>query len=50
MKKLSVLSCVLLLAIALFAPSCKKKEEASDKEQKSEVKIAAEKPVKASEE
>jgi len=50
MKKLSILSCVLLLAIALLAPGCKKEEEASDKEQKSEVKVAAEETVKASEE
>ena len=50
MKKLPVLSCVLLLAIALLAPGCKKKEDASDKEQKSEVKVSAEETVKASEE
>ena len=48
MKKLSILSCVLLLAIALLAPGCKKKEDASDKEQKSEVKVSAEETVKAS--
>ncbi len=50
MKKLSILSCVLLLAIALLAPGCKKKEDTSAKEQKSEVKVSAEETVKASEE
>jgi predicted component of type VI protein secretion system len=50
MKKLSILSCVLLLVIALLAPGCKKKEDASDKEQKLEVKVSAEETVKASEE
>ena len=50
MKKLSILSCVLLLAMALLVPGCKKKENASDKEQKSEVKVSAEETVKASEE
>ena len=50
MKKLPILSCVLLLAIALLAPGCKKKEDTSDKEQKSEVKVSAEETVKASEE
>ena len=50
MKKLSVLSCVLLLTIGLLAPGCKKKEDVSDKEQEPEVKVAAEETVKASEE
>ena len=50
MKKLFILSCVLLLAVALLVPGCKKKEDASDKEQKSEVKVSAEETVKASEE
>jgi hypothetical protein len=50
MKNLSILSCVLLLAIALFSPGCKKKEDASDKEQKSEIKVSAEETAKASEE
>ncbi len=50
MKKLSILSCVLLLAIALLAPGCKKKEDASNKEQKSEVKVSAEETAKASDE
>jgi hypothetical protein len=36
--------------IALLAPGCKKKEDASDKEQKLEVKVSAEETVKASEE
>jgi predicted component of type VI protein secretion system len=50
MKKLFILSCVLLLAMALLVSGCKKKEDASDKEQKSEVKVSAEETVKASEE
>jgi hypothetical protein len=33
MKKLSILSWVLLLAIGLLAPGCKKKEDASGKGQ-----------------
>jgi len=40
MKILSILSCVLLLTIGLLAPGCEKKEDALDKEQKSEVKVS----------
>ncbi|MBL7106191.1 MAG: hypothetical protein ISS77_01115 [Phycisphaerae bacterium] len=50
MKKLSTLSCVLLLAVALLAPGCNKKDDTSDKEQKPEAKVSAEETVKASEE
>ena len=50
MKKLFVLSCVLLVAIGLMVSGCKKKEDVSGKEQKQEVKVSAEETVKASEE
>ena len=50
MKKLFVLSCVLLIAIGLMVPGCKKKEDVSGKEQKQEVKVSAEETGKASEE
>lgn len=50
MKKLSILSCALLLAMALLASCCKTKEDASDKEQGSEVKVSAEEIVKSPEE
>jgi hypothetical protein len=42
MKKLSVLSCVLLLLIGLLAPGCKKKEDVSGEEQKPEAKVFVE--------
>lgn len=50
MKKLFVSSCFLLLTIGLLTPGCKKKEDVSDKEQESEVKVFAEETAKASDE
>lgn len=48
MKKLAVLSLVLLLAVGVFVTGCKKKVDVSEKEQKSEVKAPAEKATEAS--
>ncbi|MCK4887668.1 MAG: hypothetical protein KAS96_09790 [Planctomycetes bacterium] len=49
MKKLSILSCVLLLTMGLFTPGCKKKENISDKEQRLEGKVSTERTAKDSE-
>jgi len=43
MKKLTVLSLVLLLAVGLFVTGCRKKAAATDKDKKTEVKAPAEK-------
>jgi len=48
MRKLSVLSCFLLLTMGLIIPGCKKKEDISGKEQKPEVKISAEETARVS--
>ena len=50
MKKLSVLSWVLLLLIGLFAPGCKKKEDVPGEEQKPEAKVSVEETGKTYEE
>jgi hypothetical protein len=50
MKKLSILSCVLLLAMVLLASCYQTKEDASDKEQGSEIKVSAEEIIKSPEE
>ncbi len=50
MKKLSVLTCVLLFIIAFLASGCEKNEYVSDKEQKSEDNPSIEKVGKNSEE
>lgn len=43
MKKLTVLSLVLLLAVGIFVAGCKKKAATYDKDKKTEVKTLAEK-------
>ena len=47
MKKLTVLSLVLLLAVGLFVTGCKKKATVTDKGQKTEVKAPVEKATEA---